>query len=74
VAFARALANEPRLFLADEPTGNLDKKTSLRISQALETLKKQEKTVIVTTHDEEIMKPADHKLRLEDGKLMTEHE
>ncbi len=71
VAFARAMANEPCLFLADEPTGNLDKKTSSRICRIFEMLKESGKTVIVTTHDEEIIELADGHLRLEDGKLMT---
>lgn len=74
VAFARALANNPPLLLVDEPTGNLDKKTSAKIVQILQTLKNEGKTIIVATHDEEISKLADQKLWLEDGKLMTQNE
>jgi putative ABC transport system ATP-binding protein len=74
VAFARALANNPPLLLVDEPTGNLDKKTSAKIVQMLETLKIEGKTIIVATHDEGISKLADQKLWLEDGKLMTQDE
>jgi putative ABC transport system ATP-binding protein len=74
VAFARALANNPPLLLVDEPTGNLDKKTSAKIVQMLETLKNEGKTIIVATHDEGISKLADQKLWLEDGKLMTQNE
>ncbi len=74
VAFARAMANEPCLFLADEPTGNLDRKTGLRICQIFETLKECRKTIIVTTHDEEIIRLADNRLHLEDGKLMAWNE
>ena len=74
VAFARALANNPPLLLVDEPTGNLDKKTSAKIVQMLETLKIEGKTIIVATHDEGISKLADQKLWLEDGKLMTQNE
>lgn len=70
VAFARALANDPPLLLVDEPTGNLDKKTSLKIVQILETLKGGRKTIIVATHDERILGLADQRLWLEDGKLM----
>jgi len=74
VAFARALANNPPLLLVDEPTGNLDKKTSAKIVQILQTLKNEGKTIIVATHDEGISKLADQKLWLEDGKLMTQNE
>jgi putative ABC transport system ATP-binding protein len=74
VAFARALANEPPLVLADEPTGNLDSKTGLKIVEILKELRDQEKTVVVTTHDERILKLADQTLRLEDGKLMVYNE
>ncbi|MDH5482341.1 MAG: ABC transporter ATP-binding protein [Candidatus Bathyarchaeota archaeon] len=74
VAFARALANDPHLFLADEPTGNLDAKTSLKIVQILQKLKTEEKTVIVATHDEQIFRLADQKLCLEDGKLVNLNE
>jgi putative ABC transport system ATP-binding protein len=74
VAFARALANNPPLLLVDEPTGNLDKRTSAKIVQILQTLKNEGKTIIVATHDEEISKLADQKLWLEDRKLMTQNE
>ena len=74
VAFARALANNPPLLLVDEPTGNLDKKTSAKIVQMLETLKNEGKTIIIATHDEGISRLADQKLWLEDGKLMTQNE
>jgi putative ABC transport system ATP-binding protein len=69
VAFARALANDPLLLLVDEPTGNLDTKTSLKIVDILRRLKSDGKTVIVATHDERIFGLAEQKLRLEDGKL-----
>ncbi|MCL6579379.1 MAG: ABC transporter ATP-binding protein [Candidatus Bathyarchaeota archaeon] len=71
VAFARALANDPPLLLVDEPTGNLDAKTSQKIVQILEKLKSEGKTIIVATHDEQILRLADQKLRLEDGKLVS---
>jgi putative ABC transport system ATP-binding protein len=74
VAFARALANDPPLLLADEPTGNLDKKTGAKIAQILDTLKSRGKTVLVVSHDSEINKLGDRKLWLEDGKLMTQDE
>lgn len=69
VAFARALANNPPLLLADEPTGNLDTKNGQKIIDILQTLKNEGKTIIVATHDEEIMPLADLKFCLDDGKL-----
>jgi putative ABC transport system ATP-binding protein len=74
VAFARALANDPPLLLVDEPTGNLDTKTSTRIVQTLTTLKDQGKTIIVATHDGQISTLAHQKLYLEDGRLTSEDE
>jgi putative ABC transport system ATP-binding protein len=71
VAFARALANNPPLLLLDEPTGNLDKKTSLKIIQLMEELKVGKKTVIAATHDDRIIELADRLLCLEDGKLVV---
>jgi len=70
IAFARALANDPPLLLVDEPTGNLDAKTSLKVVEILKKLKDDHKTVIVATHDEQIFRLADKKLFLEDGKLV----
>lgn len=74
VAFARALANDPPLLLVDEPTGNLDTKTSLKIVQILQKLKDNGKTILVATHDEQIFKLADQKLHLKDGKLVNLNE
>lgn len=70
VALARALANDPPLLLVDEPTGNLDMKTSLKIIEILREFKNDGKTIIAATHDERILKMADQKLHLEDGKLV----
>jgi ABC-type lipoprotein export system ATPase subunit len=69
VAFARALANDPPLLLADEPTGNLDTKNGQKVIEILQSLKSEGKTVIVSTHDADIMPLADVKFFLEDGKL-----
>jgi putative ABC transport system ATP-binding protein len=59
------------LVLADEPTGNLDAKTSLKIVEILKMLKENGKTIIVATHDEQILRLADHIIYLEDGKLVN---
>lgn len=69
VAFARALANDPPLLLIDEPTGNLDAKTSAKITQILAGLRDDGKTIITATHDEQIFTLANQKLLLENGKL-----
>jgi putative ABC transport system ATP-binding protein len=74
VAFARALANDPELILADEPTGNLDLKNAQKIVQVLQLLKVKGKTVIVSTHDLQIRQLADQILCLEEGKLAIENE
>jgi putative ABC transport system ATP-binding protein len=74
VAFARALANDPPLLLVDEPTGNLDLKTSSKIIEILQAQKDSGKTVIVATHDSQIFHLANQQLILEDGKLRSQDE
>ena len=74
VAFARALANDPPLLLADEPTGNLDVETGLDIVRILEKMKAKGKTVIVATHDERILDLANRTSRLHDGRIMDTNE
>ena len=74
VAFARALANNPQLLLADEPTGNLDTENGQKIIQILCMLKAEGKTVIVSTHDAQIIQFADQKVHLEDGTLANQNE
>ncbi len=74
VAFARALANDPRLLLADEPTGNLDAENGKRIIQILRMLKAEGKTVIVSTHDTQITRFADQKLLLSKGQVTSQDE
>ena len=73
VALARALANDPPLFLADEPTGNLDAVNAQKIIDILQMLKGKGKTVIVSTHDERIMRLADQTFCLENGRLASKN-
>jgi putative ABC transport system ATP-binding protein len=74
VAFARALANDPEVILADEPTGNLDLKNAQKILQLLQLLKSKGKTVVVSTHDMQIRALADQVICLEEGKLAVNDE
>src|SRR6478735_457232 len=67
VAIARALVNTPSLILADEPTGNLDTKTSKEIMQLMEDIHQKGNTVIVVTHEEDIARRAKRIVRLRDG-------
>lgn len=70
VSIARALANQPSVILADEPTGNLDEQTGKMIFDLLHKLARQEKTtIIVVTHDLDIAGRTDRTFRLSDGKL-----
>lgn len=70
VAIARALAAKPAIVLADEPTGNLDSRTSLDVMGLLKvTGQKYGQTIVMITHNEEIAQTADRILRIEDGKL-----
>jgi putative ABC transport system ATP-binding protein len=72
VAIARALANGPAIILADEPTGNLDSKTSARIIELLHSVTQEGRTVIVATHDADIAARADMVLEMKDGKLISQ--
>ncbi|MDR1896719.1 MAG: ABC transporter ATP-binding protein [Prevotellaceae bacterium] len=69
VSIARALVNNPSIILADEPTGNLDSKTSIDIMHLFEAIHSKGNTVIVVTHEEEIAKHARRIIRLRDGKV-----
>lgn len=70
VAIARALATKPAIILADEPTGNLDSKTSLDVMGLLKVTSEQFKqTIVMITHNEEIAQMADRIIRIEDGKI-----
>jgi len=74
VAFARALANDPELILADEPTGNLDSKNAERILKVLQELKEKGKTVIVSTHEKQVREFADIVITLKNGRVVTDSE
>ena len=69
VAIARALVNKPSIILADEPTGNLDSKTSIDIMGLLDDIHENGNTVIVVTHEEDIAKYAHRIIRLFDGEI-----
>ena len=67
VAIARALVNDPAIILADEPTGNLDSKTSVEIMGLFEEIHKRGNTIILVTHEEDIALHAHRIVRLKDG-------
>ena len=69
VAIARALVNNPAIILADEPTGNLDSKTSVEILGLLEEIHRNGNTVIIVTHEEDIAQHAHRIIRLMDGQI-----
>ena len=72
VALARALINDPSIILADEPTGNLDSKTSIDIMNLLGDIHTRGNTVILVTHEEDIAKRADRIIRLIDGEVESD--
>ncbi len=72
VSIARALMNEPKLLLADEPTGNLDSRTGNDILQVLEELNREGQTIVLVTHDDRIAQRAHRIVRLADGRLATD--
>lgn len=72
IAIARSLVCQPKLILADEPTGALDSKTGLEIIKILEELNEKGQTIILITHDMEIAKKAKRIIRISDGKIEEE--
>jgi len=72
VALARALVNEPRLILADEPTGNLDTRTSVEIMAILQRLNRRGITVVLVTHEEDIARYASRVVTFRDGRIRAD--
>ena len=72
VAIARALVNNPSLILADEPTGNLDTKTSIEIMEIFSAIQSSGNTVVLVTHEEDIAKYAHRVVRLRDGLIESD--
>ncbi len=70
VAIARALANEPPIMLADEPTGNLDSKSSIEIMEIFKNLNQDGKTVIIVTHERDIAEYTDRIVTFKDGQIV----
>jgi putative ABC transport system ATP-binding protein len=73
VAIARALVNQPRIILADEPTGNLDSKTSDEIMKIFDELNQIGNTIIIVTHENDIADHASRQVHFLDGKIVEDH-
>ena len=72
VGIARSLSNDPSFILADEPTGNLDSKTTSEILELLEDLNQKGKTIILVTHEEEVASRARRVVRMKDGSIISD--
>jgi putative ABC transport system ATP-binding protein len=73
VAIARALINEPEVLLADEPTGNLDSRTSVEIMAIFQQLNERGITVIMVTHEPDIAAYAKRNVMMRDGVILDDH-
>ena len=71
VAIARALVNDPTILLCDEPTGNLDSKTSTQIMDMISGLNREGRTVVMVTHESDIADYAGRKIIMEDGRIVS---
>jgi putative ABC transport system ATP-binding protein len=72
VAIARALSNNPSILLADEPTGNLDSRTSRDIMMLFDELHRQGQTIVMVTHEEDVARHAERILHMRDGKVISD--
>ena len=72
VAIARAIVNQPKLILADEPTGALDTKTSSSIMEQFKQLNQEGTTIVVVTHESEIAEYADRTIFVRDGEIVSD--
>ena len=72
VAIARALANEPAVVLADEPTGNLDKRNADRVAELFDGLAANGQTIVYVTHDRELAARATRRIKMEDGRIVAD--
>ncbi len=72
VAIARALVNEPKIILADEPTGNIDSKSAIDVMKILKKLNSEGKTLIIVTHDKEVARYAHRIVKIKDGKIISD--
>ncbi len=70
VAIARALVNEPKIILADEPTGALDQKTGKEIMEIFRNLNRQGKTIVIVTHDKNVASYCERNLNMLDGQFV----
>jgi putative ABC transport system ATP-binding protein len=72
VAIARALVNDPRIILADEPTGNLDSRSSDEVMRIFRELHSSGRTLVVVTHDPEVAREADRLIEMKDGRILAD--
>lgn len=72
VSIARAIAHDPKIIFADEPTANLDSETSHQVMQAFLSLNKEGQTIVMVTHEEEYAKLADRTIKMADGNIVSD--